>query len=576
VNPVTERLWTARSTHLDVSIIDDFSEQLHISPLVARILISRGFSVASAREFLAARLADLPDPFLLPDMDIAAERLKTAIEHREKIAVHGDYDVDGITGSALLFSGLGALGGIELEYHIPLRLSDGYGLSAKAIKDAARRGIRVIVSVDCGVSSHAEAALARELGVDLIITDHHQPPPVLPEALAVINPHRADSCFPSPDLAGVGVAFFLLAGLRKLLRESGWFRDRTEPDLRLYLDLVALGTIADLVPLKGVNRTLTRHGLTLLDAGQRTGVRALKQVAGVREVNCGVVGFQLAPRLNAAGRMEDACLGVQLLLEEDMARAMSTALYLDQCNRERQMIEKQTLREAEQAIAGLSAEHTHVIVLNREGWHAGVIGIAASRLVERYYRPTVLIAMDGDSGKGSARSIRGFHLYQALQKCSDHLTAFGGHEMAAGITLVKEQMAGFAAALESHAKSTLSEADLRPKFTHDGVVLLEEIDMGTLCQIENLAPFGMGHPEPLLVVESVSAMQVQVVGDHHLRFIACQGACSHPAIAFGMLDRRDEFLGEVDLLVTPQINRFRGEKALQLKVKDIRRSNKVV
>ena len=421
MEPVTERLWVARNDTPDLSAINDFREHLQLSHLVARILIGREFSLVSARQFLGARLAELPDPFLLPDMDAAVARLQAAFANGEKIAIHGDYDVDGITGSALLFSGLGALGGRDLEYHIPLRLRDGYGLSAQALRDAAGRGVRVVVSVDCGVSAHAEAALARTLGIDLIITDHHQPSETLPDAQAVINPQRSDSLFPFPNLAGVGVAFFLLVALRKRLRDAGWFVDRVEPDLRYYLDLVALGTIADLVPLQGINRTLTRHGLALLDTGERVGVRALKQVAAVKEVNCGAVGFQLAPRLNAAGRMEDAGLGVALLLEEDMVRALHTARYLDQCNRERQEIEKQTLREAETAVAGLSADHTHAIVLGGEGWHPGVIGIVASRLVDRYYRPTVLVALDGDSGKGSARSIRGYHLYQGLQACAEHL-----------------------------------------------------------------------------------------------------------------------------------------------------------
>ncbi len=571
MQPVVERGWAARSESADFAEIDDFCARLQLAHLVARLLIGRGHSIESARQLLAARLADLPDPFLLPDMDKAVSRLQAALVNGEKIAVHGDYDVDGITGTVLLFAGLAAMGGRAPEYHIPLRLRDGYGLSAEALQAAAGRGVEVVVSVDCGVSAHTEAVLAGELGIDLIITDHHQPPAVLPEALAVINPQRAESRFPFPDLAGVGVAFFLLVALRKRLREAGWFTDREEPDLRHYLDLVALGTIADLVPLRDINRTLTRHGLGLLESGRRPGVRALKQVAGVKTVNCGVVGFQLAPRLNAAGRMEDAGLGVALLLEEDMVSALRAARYLDQCNRERQELEKRTLREAEAAVAGLADEHTHAIVLAGEGWHPGVIGIVASRLVERYYRPTVLIALDGESGKGSARSIRGYHLYQGLQACAQHLTSFGGHEMAAGMSLGKGQLAGFSAALEAHVRGEMSAEDLLPKLRHDGVMLLEELDLETLRQLEGLAPFGMGNPEPLLVVEGARAMQLQVVGDNHLRFTACQGAFSHPAIAFGMLDRREEFRGEIDLLVTPQINLYRGRESIQLRIKDVKR-----
>ncbi len=426
------------------------------------------------------------------------------------------------------------------------------------------------MSVDCGVSAEAEAVLARELGVDLIITDHHQPPDALPVALAVINPKREDSQFPFCELAGVGVAFFLLVALRKHLREKGWFEERPEPDLRCYLDLVALGTIADLVPLKGINRTLTKSGLQLLDEGRRVGVRALKQVAKVNTVNSGVVGFQLAPRLNAAGRMEDAGLGVELLLEEDVVRALNTARFLDQCNRERQEIEKQTMSEAEAAVRKIADNFTHSIVLGAQGWHAGVIGIVASRLVERYYRPTVLVALDDESGKGSARSISGYHLYKGFQACADHLLTFGGHEMAAGMSIECQQMQTFAEAFESNVRAVLGDDDLVPTLLHDGSVLLEELDLNVLRQIESMAPFGMGNPEPVMVVEGVRAMRIQELNGGHLKFTACQGAFSHPAIAFGMQDRQEEFRGAVDLLVSPQINRYNGRETVQLRVRDIR------
>ena len=573
MEPVAGRLWVARNESIDPAAVEEFEEQLQLSHLVSRLLAGRDHTPDSARKFLASRLSDLPDPFLLPDMDIAVSRLQSAIKNGDAIEIHGDYDVDGITGTVLLFAGLSAMGGAELSYHIPLRLRDGYGLSGGALRDAAERGTRLVVSVDCGVSAHAEAELAKALGLDLIITDHHQPPSTLPEAMAVINPQRKDSQFPFQNLAGVGVAFFLLVALRKRLRDCGWFKDHPEPDLRQYLDLVALGTIADLVPLQGINRTLTRYGLGLLDSDPRVGIKALKQIAAVKEVSCSAVGFQLAPRLNAAGRMEDAGLGVELLLEQDMLRALNTARYLDQCNRERRELEKHTLQEAERAVAELSGEYTHTIVLGGEGWHPGVIGIVASRLVDRYGRPTVLIALDGDSGKGSARSVRGYHLYHGLQACADHLIAFGGHEMAAGLSISRDHCNDFAVAMEEHARAELSVDDLTPKLYHDGELLLEELDLETLRQMEGLAPFGMGNPEPLLLIESVRARRVQTVGESHLRFIACQGAFSHPAIAFGMLERRQEFEGELDLLVSPQINRYQGRETVQLRVKDVRSAN---
>jgi single-stranded-DNA-specific exonuclease len=355
-----------------------------------------------------------------------------------------------------------------------------------------------------------------------------------------------------------------------MLREAGWFALRPEPDIRDVLDLVALGTIADLVPLQGVSRTLTRIGLELLERGSRPGVRALKEVAGIKKVNCGAVGFQLAPRLNAAGRLEDAARGVGLLLDGNYDRALETARMLDRFNRDRQQIEQQTLAEAVSMVAALPEERTHSIVLVNEGWHSGVIGIVASRLVERFYRPTVLIAMDGESGKGSGRSIRGLHLYRALQECAGHLLAFGGHEMAAGLSVSRDQVAEFVLAFEAASRAALSGDDLMPLLLYDGVTLLEELGMDQVKALEALSPFGMGNPEPVLLVEKLRARQLQRVGDGHLRFIACQGGDTLPAIAFGMAEQIGAFQGELDLLVSPQINRYNGRESVQLRIREVR------
>ncbi|NCO52314.1 MAG: single-stranded-DNA-specific exonuclease RecJ, partial [Deltaproteobacteria bacterium] len=359
--------------------ITQLSQALPCLPLIASVLVRRGLTdAAAAQDFLSARLNSLPDPALLPDLIPAVQRLDAAVRKGEKIGVHGDYDVDGISGTALLVESL-RLFGAEVEYHIPLRMQDGYGLSGDALRRAAASGCRLVLTVDCGVSALAEAQMAKELGLDLIITDHHQPPATLPECLALVNPHLAGNQFPWPDLAGVGVAFFLLLGLRRQLRESGWFAQRPEPDLRQSLDLVALGTIADMVPLGGINRVLVRYGLQLLDQSQRPGIVALKKVAAVSKVSCGTVGFRLAPRLNAAGRLEDAALGVQLLLGEGDGSLHELASHLDCCNRERQQIEEQTLNQAIAAVeSGQGGDFS--LVLASEGWHAGVIGIVASRL----------------------------------------------------------------------------------------------------------------------------------------------------------------------------------------------------
>jgi len=571
VEPVNFRKWTLRNQLPEAGAVTALCSELEISPLLARILLMRDLSGEPARQFLEGRLGDLPDPLLLPDMSIAIERLEAAIRAGEKVAVHGDYDVDGMTGTALLVEGLRSFGA-QVDFHIPLRLRDGYGLSATALREAAAAAVQVVVSVDCGVSAVEEARLARELGLDLIITDHHQPPPELPDALAVVNPQRSDSRFPYNDLAGVGVAFFLLVALRRELRESGWFAARQEPDLRGSLDLVALGTIADLVPLQGINRILTRSGLSLLERSPRPGIQALKQVAAIKTVTCGTVGYQLAPRLNAAGRLEDAARGVELLLESDVQNALNNARRLDQFNRERRELEQQTFNYALRTLENLPAEQTHSIVLAGENWHPGVIGIVASRLVERFHRPTVMISLDGEGAKGSARSIRGFHLFRELQACAQHLEAFGGHEMAAGLSLMAAQVDAFAAAFESQAQQALSEDDLIPQLRYDGDLSLAEIDLTMAREIESLAPCGMGNPEPQMVIEAVQPRRVQVVGEQHVRFIAVQDGYSHPAIGFGMVDRLEELQGPVDLLATPQVNLYKGRETVQLRIRDFRPS----
>jgi single-stranded-DNA-specific exonuclease len=572
MEPVTVRRWAPRGAEPGVEEISLLCAGLGVSPLAAAALWGRGVqTVADGRVFLDAGLAALPDPFLLSGMDRGVDRLVAAIEGGEGIAVHGDYDVDGITGTALLVETLRAFGAV-VDYHIPLRLKDGYGLSAEALRRAAAAGARVALSVDCGVSAVDEGRLARELGLDLIITDHHQPPETLPEALAIINPHLPESPFPARELSGVGVAFFLMIALRKTLRERGAFASAAEPDLRRSLDLVALGTIADVVPLTGVNRILTRFGLELLGRAGRPGVAALKAVAAVKEMNSSAVGFRLGPRLNAAGRLEDAALGVDLLLETSAARAGEIAGHLDGLNRERQQLEQETLLQAIERLEEGGEGGACSIVLADERWHPGVIGIVASRLVERYHRPTILIALEKGQGKGSARSIPGFHLYCALQDCREFLAGFGGHQYAAGLSLAGEAVDAFSAALDGVAGRILSAEDRVPKLPHDGEILLEDITRGSLGELAKLAPFGAGNPEPAFVARGLRAQQVSVVGEKHLRFTARQGGYSLPCIAFGMAERRTELEGEFDLLFHPGLNEFRNNVSVQLRIRDIRPS----
>ncbi|MEA3543983.1 MAG: single-stranded-DNA-specific exonuclease RecJ [Thermodesulfobacteriota bacterium] len=570
MKPVNLRKWKLRGEQPEAIQAAELAQELNAQNLTAQVLLLRGIATAEQGiEFLQAKLSALPDPDLLPDMAIACTRLEQALVRGEKIAVHGDYDVDGITGCTLLVESLRAMGG-QVEYHIPLRLKDGYGLSADAIRQAKESGCSIVLSVDCGVSASNEADLAAELDLDLIITDHHQPPDKLPVCLALVNPHLPVNRFPWVELAGVGVAFFLLVGLRRRLRENNYFAARKEPDLRLGLDLVALGTIADIVPLGGVNRILVRSGLQLLEAGRRPGVKALKRVAEVKQVSSGVVGFRLAPRLNAAGRLEDASLGVQLLLGENPQEVDPLAELLDGFNRERQKIEQQTLAEAVAMVEEQTRPDRCSLVLARENWHSGVIGIVASRLVERYHRPTVLIALEGGQGKGSARSISGFNLYEALKEGAEFLAGFGGHAMAAGLSIMEENLELFATAFEQVAASRLSIEDLIPVSSHDGEVSLSCFTLPLLRELETLNPYGAGNPQPVFISRNCQVYAPRILADKHLKFDVEQDGFRVACIAFGQAESFDLLAGKIDLLYRPGINLWRGKESIQLQVVDIR------
>ena len=571
MEPIKAKKWHSREGGASIAAATDIASGLDISPVVARLICSRGHeNVESADLFINSRLSALPDPFSLRGMTAAVDRLVAAIGSGEKILIHGDYDVDGISATSLLVEFLSEIGG-QVGYHIPLRLKDGYGLSVDAFDKAAAQEVSLVVSVDCGVTAIEEARVAKDYGIDLIITDHHQPPEILPDALAIINPHQKDCDFPDKNLAGVGVAFFLAVGLRKALREKGYFNDdRPEPDLRHLLDLVALGTVADVVPLVGVNRLLTKVGLQVLNAGNRIGSRALQQVAGVKEVDAGAVGFKLGPRLNAAGRIEDAALGVKLLLTADQDEAAEIAGTLDGFNRDRQNIEARTLLKAEEAVAELEDDQRSIVLADAD-WHPGVIGIVASRLVERYYRPTFLLAIENEQAKGSGRSTKEVHLYHALQSCADVLKGFGGHAAAAGLSVDVESIDRFAAEFEAAVASQQPQRAL-PCLEFDGEVLLEELTNKSLNELQFLAPYGMGNPSPHFVARNVSVLGLKVVKEKHLKFSARQDGFSLPCIAFGMVERQDELDGEVDLLFVPELNQWNGRTEVQLRIRDFRES----
>ncbi len=550
----------------------DLAGKLHVHPLVAEILVARGITQPDeVLPFLNPSLSALHDPYLLRGMDDAIERLLVARRNKENICIYGDYDVDGITGTALLVSFLQIVG-FNCRYFIPNRFDDGYGLNVEALERIITLGANLVVSVDCGIKAVDEAIFCRERGIDLIIVDHHTPAERLPEACAVVNPLQPGCAYPYKNLAGVGVAFCLLVALRAALRKERAFEQVREPDLRDWLDLVALGTIADVVPLTGQNRIFAYQGLRQLSRNSRPGIQALKQVAGVTgDVSCGQVGFRLAPRLNAAGRMESAVPGVDLLLNTSPEESLRIAAELDVANAERQSIERRIFDEAVSMVeAAGDYPQRRSIVLASDCWHRGVVGIVASRLVERFYRPTILIALDDEdgTGKGSGRSIAGFHLLDAITSCSEFLEGFGGHRYAAGVSLHGDNLAAFSAAFETEAARLLSEDDLVPRLDIDVEVRPEEITGELVQELKNLEPFGAGNPEPVMLLRGMTVQERRIVGENHLRLRLTRDGRSFNAIAFRMAAR--EIQGVVDVAFYPEMNVWNGNSTLQLRVKDLR------
>jgi len=546
------------------------AQALSIHPLAARVLSTRGLAEpAAAARFLSPRLEDLPDPFTMKGMEAAVGRIVRAIEGGERIACYGDYDVDGVTSTTLL-SGFLRAAGAEVSTYVPHRLVEGYGLNAAAVQRLAGEGARLIVTLDCGITSVAEVAEATRLGVDVVVVDHHTVPVELPAASAILNPHQLGCAYPSRHLAAVGVTFNLALALRRRLRERGRFGpSRPEPNLREALDLVALGTVADVVPLVEVNRLLVCFGLVELGKARRPGIRSLLRVAGIAagEVTAAQVGFRLGPRINAAGRLDDAGRGVRLLSTSDPATADALAEELDRENRARQEIERQMLEEALSDAAPLVAGGARGLVLSRPGWHPGVVGIVAARIVERFHRPAVLVGVTDGVGRGSGRSIERFHLHDALSACSSHLQRFGGHRHAAGVTIDPGAIAAFRDAFERHAASVLRDDDLVPRTRIEGWVDGAMLDERAATDLERLAPFGAGNPEPVfgLRARASRARQVGAAGIHLKLVLA-----DRDAIAFQLGDRLALCSDPVEAAVSVGFDDWDGMRRLQLRVRDLR------
>jgi single-stranded-DNA-specific exonuclease len=555
------------------SEVHDLARALGVSALLARLLVNRGVSdPGEARRFLEPRLADLLPPGGLLGMAAATERILLAIDRGERIVVWGDYDVDGVTSTTLLIAFLREVG-VAAHWFVPDRLLDGYGLSEGPLRALAAEGTQLVITVDCGVSNAAEIAVARTLGMDVIVVDHHEVPAEIPIAAALIDPLQPGCPFPYKKMAACGLTFHLLVALRAALRERGWFRNgRTEPDLRDYLEIAAVGTVADVVPLTGINRILVRHGLERLERTRRPGLLALCDVSGARgkPIGVGTVAFQIGPRINAAGRLGSAAKGVELLLSESLEHAQGIARHVDDENRRRRGIEAQILEEAcAQVEAAGNPESRRALVLSDRGWHPGVTGIVASKIVERYHRPTVLIAVDGDRGKGSARSISGFHLVQGLLHCAELLDNYGGHAHAAGLSIQGGRIAEFSERFERIARDRIRPSELLPRISVDGEVTLADVTQDFVTEVEQLAPFGQGNPRPVFVSRGVRVVSSRVVGGDHLQLTVEQDGAVHRAIAFRMAAALPEPGTRLDLAYHAEENHFRGRTEIQLRVRDL-------
>lgn len=580
----------------------ELAGRLKTSPLIAQILLNRGLrDHQECSDFLQPSLKCLHDPASIPNLTRAADRIAKAIRDREKIVIYGDYDVDGITATAILWHAVRRLGG-QAEFYVPHRIDEGYGLNAEAVAQLCEGGAKLIVTVDCGITAIEPARVARDRGVDLIVTDHHEwhredvaaaglpiaedgsPQPLLPDCFAIVHPRlpREGAAYPNPHLCGAGVAFKLAWGIGMAMSGA----PRVSLEFREFLieatALAALGTIADVVPLIGENRVLAHFGLSGLRATRLAGLRALIASAGLTGQNLDSfhVGFLLAPRLNACGRMGHARQAVEMLTIADEKTATETATYLEQQNRQRQILEREILDQATAQIDGLRLDddEQRAIVLAAEGWHPGIIGIVASRIVDRFHRPAILVALNNGLGQGSGRSVLGFHLARALEACGTYLDAYGGHEMAAGLKISAAKFDDFQRAFRDHARQFLPLHLLVPELQIDCTAELRQVTAAVVGDLHRLGPFGHGNRRPLMACRNLEIAgpprRVGKTGDH-LQIQVRQGQHLMKCIAFGYGELCDRLPAgtQIDLAVEPALNEFNGRTNVELEVKDLRLLN---
>ncbi len=567
---IKEKRWALKS-QANPREAEALSKELNISPSLASLLIQRGInSFDKAKNFFRPSLENLYDPFLMKDMDLAVDRLEKAIESGEKIMIYGDYDVDGTTAVALVYSFIHKLYD-KIDYYLPDRYKEGYGISVQGIDYASENGFSLIIALDCGIKAIEKVKYAKEKGIDFIICDHHRPGESLPDAVAVLDPKRADCNYPFDELSGCGIGF-------KFIQAYALKKKMPLSELEAYLDLVAVSTAADIVPIIDENRILVYHGLRSLNSNPRPGIQAILKLADVkRELNVNDVVFIIGPRINAAGRIKDARMAVDLLISKNESDALFEGKNIDEHNTERKFLDNSTTEHALKIIQeDPRFAQKKTTVLYHEDWHKGVIGIVASRLTERYYRPTIILTESNGLATGSARSVKDFDIYNAIESCSDLLEQFGGHMYAAGLTLKLENLERFSNRFEEIVASTIEERMLTQEIEIDAVLKLSDISSSFYNILKQFAPFGPGNMSPVFKSENVRDTGLsRVVGNNHLKLNLAEDETTRfgvDGIAFQMgqfypfISRRIPF----DICYTLEENTFNGKTSIQLNVKDIK------
>ena len=554
----------------DESIVSGLQQSLAINRVICSILAERGIvSYDEARSYFRPQLSDLPDPWLMKDMDKAVNRLITAFEKKEKILVFGDYDVDGTTSVACMYRFLCKIyEPALLEFYIPHRYREGYGISRMGIDFAKENGFSLVISLDCGIKSVELIAYAKTAGIDFIVCDHHLPDQELPDAVAILNPKQKDCAYPYKELCGCGVGFKLITAL------AGHF-GMEEEHYHCYLDLLATAIAADIVPMTGENRIFAWYGMQKINTAPNPGIKALIQLGDIqKKLSINNVVFVIAPRVNAAGRMDDARKAVELFIEEDPGKAMAFAEMLHSDNTDRKEADSSITAEALDMIradAGLIPKKTTVVF--KDHWHKGVVGIVASRLIENYYRPTVVLTRSGDVVAGSARSVAGFNLYEAVHACREYLLGYGGHFAAAGLSLLPENLEAFTTRFEEVVSSSIDERLLVPEIIIDSEIQFKDINRSLYDIISQMEPFGPENMRPVFIAKNVlDTGHSKIVKEHHIRFVVKQGNHSFTGIGFNLAEKFHLLKGPADLVFTIDENEWNGNTSLQLKVIDLRQS----